>query len=102
METNKKTEKSRWEWGKHNKNSRTKSQVNQKKGILLQMDILGLTRWPNWGRVSRSRIGSARTTTVKRGARVMLRRHVTGRGAERKLGVETRGPAIAIATLVAM
>jgi hypothetical protein len=84
------------------KRTNRKNMSIQKKGILLQMDILGLTRWPNWGRVSRSRIGSTRTTTVKRGARVMLGGHVTGRGAEGKLGVETRGPAIAVAALVAV
>ena len=86
----------------NNKKTNKKINSTKKKGILLQMDILGLTRWPNWGRVSRSRIGSARTTTVKRGARVMLRRHVSGRSAEGKLGVETRGPAIAVAALVAV
>ena len=67
------------------------------------MDILGgLTRWPNGGRVSRSRIRSARATTVKRGAWVMLRGHVTRCRTERKLGVKACGPAIAVAALVAM
>jgi len=37
------------------------------------------TWWPNRGRVSRSRIGSTRTTTIKRGARVVLGSHVSGR-----------------------
>ena len=67
------------------------------------MDILGLTRWPNRGRVSRSRIRSARATTVKRGAWVMLGCHVAGCRTERELGVEARGPAIvAAAALVAV
>ena len=66
-------------------------------GILLQVGISVLTRWPNWGRVSRSRIGSARTTTVKRSAQVMLGGQVAWHGAERKFGIKARWPAIAAA-----
>lgn len=78
-----------------------KKNINQK-GILREMDILGLTRWPDGGRVSRSRIRSARAATVKRGARIMFRRHVSRGRTKGEFGIKASGPAVAAAALVAV
>ena len=58
------------------------------------------TWWPNRGRVSRSRIGSARTSTIKRRSGIMFEGHVQRRRTERKLHIKPCRPAIAATVAV--
>lgn len=78
----------------------TKIETEISLGVYCCKLTLILARWPNRGRVSRSRIGSARTTTIKRRPEVMLGCHVPRCGTEWKFRVKARGPAIAAAVAV--